>query len=51
MRKYGFIEAIREFSAAGQADIRHMCRSDRLAERIEGQEEAHLELDGYDSGA
>lgn len=44
MRKYGFIEAIREFSAAGKPIFGTCAGLILLAERIEGQDEAHLEL-------
>lgn len=44
MRKYGFIEAIREFSAAGKPIFGTCAGLIVLAEKIEGQDEAHLEL-------
>lgn len=44
MRKYGFIDAIREFSASGKPIFGTCAGLILLAERIEGQEEAHLEL-------
>ncbi|MGF7050116.1 5'-phosphate synthase pdxT subunit [Paenibacillus sp. DS2015] len=44
MRKYGFIEAIREFSAAGKPIFGTCAGLIVLATTIEGQEEAHLEL-------
>ncbi len=44
MRKYGFIEAIRAFSAAGKPIFGTCAGLIVLAERIEGQDEAHLEL-------
>lgn len=44
MRKYGFIEAIREFSATGKPIFGTCAGLILLAERIEGQDEAHLEL-------
>ncbi|WP_040712264.1 pyridoxal 5'-phosphate synthase glutaminase subunit PdxT [Paenibacillus curdlanolyticus] len=44
MRKYGFIEAIREFSAQGKAVFGTCAGLIVLASEIEGQDEAHLEL-------
>lgn len=44
MRKYGFIEAITEFHLAGKALFGTCAGLIVLAERIEGQEEAHLKL-------
>jgi len=44
MRKYGFIEAIREFSAAGKPIFGTCAGLIVLAKRIEGQDEAHLAL-------
>ncbi|AJS60768.1 pyridoxal 5'-phosphate synthase glutaminase subunit PdxT [Paenibacillus sp. IHBB 10380] len=44
MRKYDFIEAIREFSAAGKPIFGTCAGLIVLATTIEGQEEAHLEL-------
>jgi 5'-phosphate synthase pdxT subunit len=44
MRKYGFIEAIRDFSAAGKPIFGTCAGLIVLAARIEGQEEAHLKL-------
>ncbi|WP_438348275.1 pyridoxal 5'-phosphate synthase glutaminase subunit PdxT [Paenibacillus sp. FA6] len=44
MRKYGFIEAIRKFSAAGKPIFGTCAGLIVLAARIEGQDEAHLEL-------
>lgn len=44
MRKYGFIEAIREFSAAGKPIFGTCAGLIVLAKKIEGQDEAHLEL-------
>lgn len=44
MRKYDFIDAIREFSAAGKPIFGTCAGLIVLAKTIEGQEEAHLEL-------
>lgn len=44
MRKYGFMEALREFSAQGKPLFGTCAGLIVLAKRIEGQEEAHLEL-------
>lgn len=44
MRKYGFVEAIREFAKAGKGIFGTCAGLIVLAERIEGQEEAHLGL-------
>lgn len=44
MRKYGFIEAIRDFSAAGKPIFGTCAGLIVLAKRIEGQDEAHLAL-------
>ncbi|OAB47782.1 pyridoxal 5'-phosphate synthase glutaminase subunit PdxT [Paenibacillus antarcticus] len=44
MRKYGFIEAIRNFSAAGKPIFGTCAGLIVLAKRIEGQDEAHLAL-------
>jgi len=44
MRKYGFMEAIRNFSAAGKPIFGTCAGLIVIAKRIEGQEEAHLEL-------
>lgn len=44
MRKYGFIDAIREFSAAGKPLFGTCAGLIVLADRIEGNEEAHLKL-------
>lgn len=44
MRKYGFIEAIREFSAAGKPIFGTCAGLIVLAKEIEGGEEAHLGL-------
>lgn len=44
MRKYGFIEAVRGFAAAGKPIFGTCAGLIVLAERIEGQEEAHLGL-------
>jgi pyridoxal 5'-phosphate synthase pdxT subunit len=44
MRKYGFMEAIREFSAQGKPLFGTCAGLIVLAERIEGQDEAHLQL-------
>lgn len=44
MRKYGFMEAIREFSKQGKPLFGTCAGLIVLAERIEGQEEAHLQL-------
>ena len=44
MRKYGFIEAIRKFSAAGKPIFGTCAGLIVLAARIEDQDEAHLEL-------
>jgi 5'-phosphate synthase pdxT subunit len=44
MRKYGFIEAIRNFSGAGNPIFGTCAGLIVLADRIEGQEEAHLKL-------
>jgi len=44
MRKYGFMEAIREFSAQGKPLFGTCAGLIVLAKRIEGQEEAHLGL-------
>jgi 5'-phosphate synthase pdxT subunit len=44
MRKYGFIDAIRSFSGQGKPVFGTCAGLIVLAERIEGQEEAHLQL-------
>ena len=44
MRQYGFMEAIRDFAAGGKALFGTCAGLIVLAERIEGQEEAHLGL-------
>lgn len=44
MRKYGFMETIRDFAGAGKALFGTCAGLIVLAERIEGQEEAHLSL-------
>ncbi|MCQ6561674.1 pyridoxal 5'-phosphate synthase glutaminase subunit PdxT [Paenibacillus mendelii] len=44
MRKYGFMEAIREFAAQGKPLFGTCAGLIVLAKRIEGQEEAHLGL-------
>ncbi|RIX50941.1 pyridoxal 5'-phosphate synthase glutaminase subunit PdxT [Paenibacillus nanensis] len=44
MRKYGFMEAIREFSAQGKPLFGTCAGLIVLADRIEGQDEAHLRL-------
>lgn len=44
MRKYGFIDAIREFSAEGKPLFGTCAGLIVLADRIEGNEEAHLKL-------
>lgn len=44
MRKYGFMEAVRAFSAAGKPIFGTCAGLIVLADRIEGQEEAHLRL-------
>lgn len=44
MRKYGFIEAIQKFHAAGKPLFGTCAGLIVLAERIEGQEDAHLKL-------
>ncbi|NBD27225.1 pyridoxal 5'-phosphate synthase glutaminase subunit PdxT [Paenibacillus glycinis] len=44
MRKYGFIDAIREFSGQGKPIFGTCAGLIVLANRIEGQEEAHLQL-------
>ncbi|MFB9330780.1 pyridoxal 5'-phosphate synthase glutaminase subunit PdxT [Paenibacillus aurantiacus] len=44
MRKYGFLDAIRQFSADGKPIFGTCAGLIVLAKRIEGQEEAHLEL-------
>lgn len=44
MRKYGFIEAIRDFSKQGKPIFGTCAGLIVLADRIEGQEEAHLQL-------
>lgn len=44
MRKYGFLEAIQQFSADGKPIFGTCAGLIVLAKRIEGQEEAHLEL-------
>ncbi|OAB34979.1 pyridoxal 5'-phosphate synthase subunit PdxT [Paenibacillus macquariensis subsp. defensor] len=44
MRKYGFMEAIREFSQAGKPIFGTCAGLIVLAKRIEGQDEAHLAL-------
>jgi len=44
MRKYGFIDAIRQFSAAGKPLFGTCAGLIVLADRIEGNEEAHLKL-------
>jgi 5'-phosphate synthase pdxT subunit len=44
MRKYGFMDAIRDFSAEGKPVFGTCAGLIVLAERIEGQDEAHLGL-------
>ncbi|AZN38947.1 pyridoxal 5'-phosphate synthase glutaminase subunit PdxT [Paenibacillus albus] len=44
MRKYGFIDAIRDFSQQGKPIFGTCAGLIVLAERIEGQEDAHLQL-------
>jgi len=44
MRKYDFIDAVRSFSAQGKPIFGTCAGLIVLAERIEGQDEAHLEL-------
>lgn len=44
MRKYDFIDAVRSFSAKGKPIFGTCAGLIVLAERIEGQDEAHLEL-------
>ncbi|REE83830.1 5'-phosphate synthase pdxT subunit [Paenibacillus taihuensis] len=44
MRKYGFIEAVRDFSKQGKPIFGTCAGLIVLAERIEGQEDAHLQL-------
>ncbi|MCR2807873.1 pyridoxal 5'-phosphate synthase glutaminase subunit PdxT [Paenibacillus soyae] len=44
MRKYGFMDAIREFSAQGKPLFGTCAGLIVLADKIEGQEEAHLQL-------
>lgn len=44
MRKYEFIDALREFSSQGKPMFGTCAGMIVLAERIEGQDEAHLEL-------
>jgi len=44
MRQYGFMEAIRDFAAGGKALFGTCAGLIVLAERIEGQEDAHLGL-------
>lgn len=44
MRKYGFMDAIREFSAAGKPLFGTCAGLIVLADQIEGHEEAHLRL-------
>jgi 5'-phosphate synthase pdxT subunit len=44
MRKYGFMDAIRDFSAEGKPIFGTCAGLIVLAERIEGQDEAHLGL-------
>lgn len=44
MRKYGFIDALRDFYAAGKPLFGTCAGLIILAERIEGQEDAHLKL-------
>lgn len=44
MRKYGFIEAIREFAGEGKPIFGTCAGLIVLAKRIEGQDEAHLQL-------
>nr|WP_154985799.1 pyridoxal 5'-phosphate synthase glutaminase subunit PdxT [Paenibacillus xylanexedens] len=44
MRKYGFMEAIRAFAAAGKPVFGTCAGLIVMAKRIQGQEEAHLEL-------
>ncbi|CAM3115949.1 pyridoxal 5'-phosphate synthase glutaminase subunit PdxT [Paenibacillus sediminis] len=44
MRKYGFIDAIRQFSAQGKPIFGTCAGLIVLAKHIEGQEDAHLEL-------
>ena len=48
MRKYGFIEAIQSFSAQGKPIFGTCAGLIVLAERIEGQDEAHLGAYEYD---
>ena len=44
MRKYGFMDAIREFSAQGKPLFGTCAGLIVLADKIEGQDEAHLQL-------
>lgn len=44
MRKYGFIDAVREFSQQGKPIFGTCAGLIVLAERIEGQDDAHLQL-------
>lgn len=44
MRKYGFMDAIREFSAQGKPLFGTCAGLIVLADRIEGQDDAHLQL-------
>lgn len=44
MRKYGFMDALRDFAAAGKPLFGTCAGLIVLADRIEGQEEAHLRL-------
>ncbi|WP_308637077.1 pyridoxal 5'-phosphate synthase glutaminase subunit PdxT [Paenibacillus silvisoli] len=44
MRKYGFIDAVRDFSAQGKPIFGTCAGLIVLADRIEGQEDAHLQL-------
>ncbi|MEK3826295.1 MULTISPECIES: pyridoxal 5'-phosphate synthase glutaminase subunit PdxT [Paenibacillus] len=44
MRKYGFMEAIRAFAAAGKPVFGTCAGLIVMAKRIQGQDEAHLEL-------
>lgn len=44
MRKYGFMDAVKAFAAAGKGIFGTCAGLIVLADRIEGQEEAHLQL-------
>lgn len=50
MRKYGFIEAVREFAGQGKPIFGTCAGMIVLAKRIAGDEAGHLEPDGYYRG-